>query len=391
MEVEIKLPDIGEGISEGEIIRWLVKEGDYVKQFQPIVEVLTVKVNVEIPSPYNGKIVKILAKEKEVVRVGSPIAIIEVEEIRKEIKKEEKPVIAQQAVTEKVQKEILATPAVRKLARELGVDLTKVKGTGPSGRITEEDVRRYYEESKKVEVKEVVEVRKLEERIPITGIRRMIAEKMVKAQRNAAIVTHMDEFDVTELVKIREELKVEAEKLGVKLTYLPFIIKATIKALKKHPKFNANIDDERNELVIKKYYNIGIATATEQGLLVPVIKDADKKGILELAKEIEDLSERARQGKLKVEEVTGGTFTITNIGILGGTFATPILNYPEVAILGVFKIKKKPWVVDGKIEIRDIMTLAISFDHRVIDGAEAAIFLNEVAKYLEKPYLLYID
>jgi len=201
----------------------------------------------------------------------------------------------------------------------------------------------------------------------------------------------MDEFDVTELVKIREELKVEAEKLGVKLTYLPFIIKATIKALKKHPKFNANIDDERNELVIKKYYNIGIATATEQGLLVPVIKDADKKGILELAKEIEDLSERARQGKLKVEEVTGGTFTITNIGILGGTFATPILNYPEVAILGVFKIKKKPWVVDGKIEIRDIMTLAISFDHRVIDGAEAAIFLNEVAKYLEKPYLLYID
>jgi Pyruvate/2-oxoglutarate dehydrogenase complex, dihydrolipoamide acyltransferase (E2) component, and related enzymes len=385
MEVEVKLPDIGEGISEGEIIRWLVKEGDYVKQFQPIVEVLTVKVNVEIPSPYNGKIIKILAKEKEVVRVGSPIAIIEVEEI----KKEEKPAISiQQVSTETVQKEILATPAVRKLARELGVDLTKVKGTGPGGRITEEDVRKYYEESKKLEVKEVVEIKKVEERIPITGIRRMIAEKMVKAQKSAAIVTHMDEFDATELVKVREELKNEAEKLGIKLTFLPFIIKAVIKALKKYPKFNAIMDDERNELVIKKNYNIGIATATEQGLVVPVIKDADKKSIFELAKEIEDLSAKAREGKLKVEEVTGGTFSITNIGVLGGIFATPILNYPEVAILGVFKIKKKPWIVDGKIEIRDIITLTLSFDHRVIDGAEAAMFLNEIAKYLEKPYLL---
>jgi len=331
------------------------------------------------------KLSKILAKEKEVVRVGSPIAIIEVEEI----KKEEKPAISiQQVSTETVQKEILATPAVRKLARELGVDLTKVKGTGPGGRITEEDVRKYYEESKKLEVKEVVEIKKVEERIPITGIRRMIAEKMVKAQKSAAIVTHMDEFDATELVKVREELKNEAEKLGIKLTFLPFIIKAVIKALKKYPKFNAIMDDERNELVIKKNYNIGIATATEQGLVVPVIKDADKKSIFELAKEIEDLSAKAREGKLKVEEVTGGTFSITNIGVLGGIFATPILNYPEVAILGVFKIKKKPWIVDGKIEIRDIITLTLSFDHRVIDGAEAAMFLNEIAKYLEKPYLL---
>jgi len=202
------------------------------------------------------------------------------------------------------------------------------------------------------------------------------------------MVTHMDEADVTELVRIREYLKEEAEKLGIKLTYLPFIIKAAILALKKYPKFNAAIDDEKKELVIKKYYNIGIAVATDQGLIVPVIKDADSKSLFELAKEIEVLSEKARQGKLSIDEVTGSSFSITNIGPIGGTFATPILNYPDVAILGVMKIKKKPWIVKDKIEIRDIMTLVLTFDHRVIDGAEAALFTNEIISILENPYRL---
>jgi len=401
MPKEILLPDIGEGISEGEIVRWLVKEGDVVKMFQPIVEVLTVKVKVEIPSPYTGKIVKILAKEKEVVKVGKPLALIEVEgevetKPKEEIKKEEVKTTIQAQIPEvkEAPKEILATPAVRRLARELGVDLTKVKGTGPGGRITEEDVRRYAEkkeevvEAKAIKVEEKVAKVELEERIPITGIRRMIAERLSKTARTAVIVTHMDECDVTELVKIREALKQEAEKRGVKLTFLPFIIKAVIKALKEYPIFNASVDEEKNEIVIKKYYNIGIATATDEGLIVPVIKNADKKGLFELAKEIEDLSERARKGNLKVEEVLGSTFSITNIGPLGGTFATPILNGQDVAILGVGKIKKRPVVIEDKIEIRDILTLSLSFDHRIIDGAQAAMFTNEIMKYLEKPYLL---
>lgn len=400
MPKEILLPDIGEGVSEGEIVKWLVKEGDYVKMFQPIVEVLTVKVKVEIPSPYNGKIVKILAKEKEVVRVGKPIALIETEEVIPETKPKEeakpKEELRQVEIPKEVaeeKKEILATPAVRRLARELGVDLSKVKGTGPGGRILEEDVRRYAEEMKKHEVKPVeVKAEKvaLEERIPITGVRRMIAEKLSKTVKTAVLVTHMDECDVTELVKIREELKQEAEKRGVKLTFLPFIIKAVIKALQTYPLFNASVDEEKNELVIKKYYNIGIATATDQGLIVPVIKEADKKGLFELAKEIEELTEKARKGTLKIEEVIGSTFSITNVGPIGGVFATPILNNPDVAILGIGKIKKRPWVVENRIEIRDILTLFLSFDHRVIDGAQAAQFMNEVMKYLEKPYLLLI-
>jgi len=395
VEKQLILPDIGEGISEGEIIRWLVKEGDYVKQFQPIVEVLTVKVNVEIPSPYNGKITKILAKEKEVVRVGTPIALIEVEGVIEEKVKERKAeALPQPTVQSPEQKqakpttEILATPAVRRLARELGVDLSSIKGTGPGGRITEDDVRNFAKVQQTVEKAKVV-IKEREERIPISGIRRLIAEKMSLANTKAAMVTHMDETDVTELVKIREILKDEAEKSGIKLTYLPFIIKAVIYALKKYPKFNAGIDDDKKELVIKKYYNIGIATATDQGLIVPVIKDADTKNLFELAKEIETLSEKARQGKLSIEEVTGSSFSITNVGPLGGTYATPILNYPDVAILGVLKIKKRPWVVGDKIEIRDIMTLALTFDHRVIDGAEAAIFMNEIISILEKPYKLF--
>lgn len=399
VERQITLPDIGEGISEGEIIRWLVKEGDQVKQFQPIVEVLTVKVNVEIPSPFNGKIKKILAKEKEVVKVGSPIAIVEVEGVVEEKPKEEKrheetTVAAAQIVEQKpakAQTEVLATPAVRRLARELGVDLSLVKGTGPGGRITEEDVKKFAESKQKIEVPKVAPPVAKEERIPISGIRRMIADKMALAHSKAAMVTHMDEADVTELVKIRESLKIEAEKLGVKLTFLPFIVKAAIYALKKYPKFNAAIDDEKKEIVIKKYYNIGIAVATDQGLIVPVIKNADSKNIFELAKEIEELSEKARQGKLSIDEVTGSSFSITNVGPIGGTFATPILNYPDVAILGILKIKKRPWVIGEKIEIRDVMTLVLTFDHRVIDGAEAAVFMNEIISVLENPYKLLIS
>ncbi len=398
MQREIILPDIGEGVSEGEIVKWLVKEGDVVKQFQPIVEILTVKVKVEIPSPYSGKLIKILAKEKEVVRVGKPIAIVETEEappVAKEEAKKREEVVREELIREEAV-EVLATPKVRKLARELGVDLKLVKGTGPGGRILEEDVRNFAEEMKKklevkpelrVEVKpELREV--LEERVPIVGIRRMIAENLVRVRNTAVMVTTMDECDVTELVKVREELKQEAEKKNIKLTYLPFIVKAVIKALKAYPVFNASVDEEKNELVIKKYYNIGIAVATEEGLIVPVIKEVDKKGLFEIAKEIEELSEKARTGKLKLEEVRGSTFSITNIGPIGGLFSTPVLNPPDVAILGVGRIKKKPWVVENRIEIRDILTLSLTFDHRVIDGAQAAQFLNEVMKYLEKPYLL---
>jgi len=402
---EFRLPDVGEGVAEGEVVKWLVKEGEAVKENQPLVEVMTDKVNVEIPSPKKGTILKLMAKEGEVVKVGQPLlSITEASEQTITAKTQPASVPPQPKPTPSTppppaarptQKphEILATPATRKLARDLGIDLALVQATGPAGRITEEDVQRFKQVGRvasQVTI-QVVGPRGAEERVPFRGIRRKVAEHMVKSKSTAAQVTHVDEIDMTEIVQLREKAKAAAEKRGVKLTYLPFIVKALIPALKQYPYLNATLDEEKAEIVLKKYYNLGIATDSEQGLVVPVLKDAEHKSITQLSSEIASLSEKARAGQLALDDVQGSTFTITNVGGIGGVFATPIINFPEVAILGVHKITKRPVVKDNQIVIRDMTYLSLSFDHRVLDGAMAARFMVAVKQYLEDPKLLLLE
>ena len=382
MAFEFKFPDIGEGLTEGEIVRWLVKEGDEVKEGQPLVEVETDKALAEIPSPRTGTILKILAKEKEVVKVGQVIVVIgekgeavaappvkpksvgvvgELEEAPEEapaavpaarIKAEPtKPAL--------VSEHALAAPSVRALARELGVDINKVQGTGPEGRVLEKDVRQFAEGKAKPaeEVKEIKKARKYDlygsvERIPLRGVRRSIAKAMVKSKYTAPHVTAMDEADVTELWKIREKEKKVAEDKGIKLTILPFVIKAIIAGLIEHPYLNATLDEESEEIILKKYFNIGLATDTPEGLMVPVVKNAKEKSIFELAQESAQLAEKARNRTIDLADLKGGTFTITNYGAVRGTYGTPIINYPEVAILGIGRIQDMPVARNGKVVVR---------------------------------------
>jgi pyruvate dehydrogenase E2 component (dihydrolipoamide acetyltransferase) len=400
---KIKLPDIGEGIAEGEIVRWLVKEGDEVKQFQSLVEVLTDKATVEIPSPYSGRVKKLLARVGERIRVGSPIAEIEIEggeapageKVEEAVKVEEKPQAAAQAIEvgEKARQTIRAPPSVRRLAQELGVDLSLVKGTGPGGIITKEDVMRFYEENIKrqkqearVAVQETVGARPVE-RIPLRGIKRRMAERMIEAKARIPHVYLAEEVDATELVRLRENLKQIAESKGVKLTFLPLVIKAVVKALKEYPLLNSTLDYEKGEIIVKKYYNIGIAVDTEQGLVVPNIKDADKKGLFQIAREIEELASKAREGKVGLEDIRDGTFTITNIGSIGSTIGFPIINYPESAILGIHRIVRRPGYYEDRLEPRYYMNISLSFDHRFIEGGYAARFLASLKRYLENPLL----
>ena len=414
MPRDFKLPDLGEGVAEGEIVKWLVSEGESIKEDQPMVEVMTDKATVQIPSPFTGKVGKILAKEGETVKVGATVVILEggAGESTQQIKQTppapqqvQKPETRATLETERV----VATPSTRKLARELNVEIEKVKGTGPGGRVTDDDVRRVA--SSKQELKEVaVSAQKeapsgrvvsqaelgpsatpREERTPLRGIRRRIAEKMTKSLQMSAQVTHIDEVDFTQLITLRERLKPLAESKAVKLTFMPFIMKAVVAALHEFPYFNASIDDEKQEIIVKHYYNIGFATDTPSGLIVPVVKDVDRKGLLTLAKEITDLSAKARDGKIAVEEIQGGTFTITNIGTLGGIGSTPIINVPEVSILGVHKIQKRPVVRENQIVIRDIANVALTFDHRLVDGADAARFTSKIIEILENPGLLMLE
>jgi pyruvate dehydrogenase E2 component (dihydrolipoamide acetyltransferase) len=417
MAYEFKFPDIGEGLTEGEIVRWLVKEGDEVKEGQPLVEVETDKALAEIPSPRTGMILKILAKEKEIVKVGQVIVVFgekgealaapppkpksvgvvgELEEAP-----EEAPSVvakAEPVKTALVSEHAMATPAVRALAKELGVDINKVQGTGPEGRVLEKDIRQFAESKEKPAEpeKKIAKVKKYDlygyvDRIPLRGVRRSIAKAMVKSKYTAPHVTAMDEADVTMLWKIREKEKKAAEKKGIKLTILPFIVKAVIAGLSEHPYLNASLDDENEEIVLKKYFNIGFATDTPEGLMVPVVKNAKDKSILQLAEELTRLAAKARDRSIDLADLKGGTFTISNYGALGGIYATPIINYPEVAILGVGKIKDTPVVRNGKLVVRKILSLSLSFDHRVVDGGEGARFLNTVIARLEDPDLILLE
>jgi len=398
MTFDFKLPDIGEGVAEGEILKWMAKEGDQIKEDQPLVEITTDKVNVQIPAPRSGKVLQILAKEGDVAKVGQTIMVIDDGSSGgTPSTPSPAPRPTQAAPAAPLQQSsgslqaVLATPATRRLARELGVEISLVKGTGPQGRITDDDVKGLAAASRPGPAAMVSQTSAAttavssakEELVPLRGIRRKISERMLQSLQTTAQVTHVDEADMTELVQLREAFKGSAEKRGVHLTYMPFIIKALIPALKEFPYVNSSLDEQAGNIVLKKYYNIGIATDTEQGLVVPVVRDADRKDIFELAGEIDKLADKARHGQLSLEEVRGSTFTITNVGAIGGLFATPIVNIPEVAILGLHKIAKRPVVRDGKIEIRDTTYLSLSFDHRVVDGAYAARFTSRVIETIQ--------
>lgn len=389
MPFDFVLPDLGEGITEGEIRKWLVKEGDAIEEHQSVLEVETDKAIVEVPSPKKGKVLKINKDIDDIAKVGEVLMTIaeEGETVEEKPKAAERPKsVSVVGVLPEEEEEILATPAVRALAKEKGVKLETIKGSGPGGSIIRDDVIEASEKAKKAE-----DQYGTIERIPLRGLRRTIAKNLILSQRTTAFVTGMDEADITDLWNLREKEKKSLLEKGIHLTFLPFFIKAVQHALIEHPLLNASVDEEKEEIIIKKYYNFGIAVDTPDGLMVPVIKDADKKTILELAKEIQELSQKARERKIKLEEMRGSTFTITNYGHFGGTFATPIINYPDVAILGTGKISDKPWVREGQIVIRKILPLSLTFDHRVTDGVDSARFLSKVIKYLEDPALLFIE
>ena len=435
MALEFKLPDIGEGVAEGEIVRWMVEVGATVEEDQPMVEVMTDKATVEIPSPAAGSILEIRAQEGETVPVGDVIVVIGAEGASAGsssgassapaqapastsangggLAAPPKPPPAAAPVTGGGR--VLATPATRKLARQLGADIAQIRGTGPRGRITRDDVRHFVEGAPAAAPPQPMAIPTppptqvpvappmqpqyapppaagTEERVPIRGMRKRISEAMRRSKDTAAHFTYVDELDFTNLKELRTGAKAIGESRGVKITYMPFIMKAVVAALKRFPNLNSNFDDERQELVVKGSYNIGFATDTDQGLIVPVVKDVDRKSIFHIAQEMAELISRARAGKSQLDDLQGGTFTITNAGNIGGLFATPIINYPEVAILGVHKLRRVPVVLeDDQIAIRDMMNLSISLDHRVIDGAEGARFMNELIKFLEDPKLLLLE
>jgi pyruvate dehydrogenase E2 component (dihydrolipoamide acetyltransferase) len=392
---EFKFPDVGEGIAEGEIVRWLVKEGDSVKEDQDLVEVETDKALLTLNSPYTGKVTKLHGKEGDIVKVGDILTTFDAGGEKPTIQAEKQDAgtvvgtLSDNEVVEVVHP-VQATPAIRLLAKQMRLDLATVKGTGPGGRITKEDVERARTKTAQQTNAETDAYGSVE-KIPLRGIRRTVAKRMAEASKRVAEVTIWEDADITELERVRARERRIAEEKGVRLTYLPFIIKAVIPALNAHPYFNASLDEGAEAIVLKKYFNIGIAVDTPDGLIVFVIKDADKKNILDLAKETAALADKARLRKIDLHELKGSTFTITNYGVVGASYGTPIINYPEVAILGLGKIEDRPVVRNGEIAIRKMMPLSLAFDHRVIDGVEAGRFLGVVIQHLEDPNLIPIE
>ncbi|SDJ68278.1 pyruvate dehydrogenase E2 component (dihydrolipoamide acetyltransferase) [Halovenus aranensis] len=507
MAFEFELPDVGEGIAEGEIVAWHVSPGDTVEEDQVMADVETDKAVVDLPAPVTGTLLDLHAEEGEMVPVGDVVATIDVDgdgEVTEETPSEDtatEEVAATETAADSEPDQdaleastgdgrVFAPPNVRRLAREEGVDITTVEGTGPSGRITESDVRaaangeeqtttsavtprddgdtatQSTSETTTATTQTTVETadrdqtlatpatRKIaeeegidldtvptdktrdgkafveEEDIrafleaeeasaetsagadtattsagvetatptpqevttePYRGVRRTIGQQMEESKYTAPHVTHHDTADVSELVETRDELKARAEAEGITMTYMPFVIKAIVAALKEYPMLNSELDEEAEEIQYKHYYNIGIAVATDAGLMVPVVKDADDKGMLQLSSEVNELASKARNREVSPDELQGSTFSITNFGAFGGEYATPIINYPETAILGLGEIKQRPVVEDGEVVAKHTLPLSLTIDHRVIDGAEAAQFCNTVMEYLENPTLLLLE
>lgn len=430
MAFEFKLPDIGEGIHEGEIVKWFVKPGDEVKEDDILLEVQNDKAVVEIPSPVEGKILELKVAEGTVAVVGDVLITIDYdgeipasahghhdEEEDAAPQQETKEVEVSKETTSEVDesRRIIAMPSVRKYAREKGIDIRKVAGSGDNGRILKVDIDNFgtaapKEVSEETDAPELKEAKvtstaaekkaikpyeaaygELETREKMSGIRRAISNAMVNSKHTAPHVTLMDEVDVTDLVLHRKKFKGVAAEKGIKLTYLPYVVKALTSALREYPTLNASIDDVNEEVVYKHYYNIGIAADTEKGLLVPVVKDADRKSIFKISSEINELATSARDGKLAPDKMKGGSCTITNIGSAGGQWFTPVINHPEVAILGIGRIAEKAVVKNGEVVVAPVLALSLSFDHRLIDGATAQNALNHIKRLLNDPQLLVME
>jgi pyruvate dehydrogenase E2 component (dihydrolipoamide acetyltransferase) len=465
----IQLPELGEGVTEGELVKWLVKPGDKIVADQAIAEMMTDKATVEVPSPASGIVRELKGKEGDVVEVGQVLITLDSEGDAAaaapaapagasatknpsgasakaapastagnaspspsaapalQAKKSETATTgtapqgsrasshaggngaSQEIYPPVADTKVLATPSTRRLAREMGVDINVMKGSGLAGRVTRDDVTSggtsagggasagasSYQAPAMARPSYQGPAGAAEERVAIRGIRKKIAENMQMAKQIIPHITIADEANITQLVTMREELKAMSEKTGVKVTYLPFVMKAMIAAMREFPMFNASIDDAAQEIVYKKYFNLGFAADTPNGLVVPVIKNADQKTIAQLGKEIAELGKKARDGKLALDDMRGATTTITNIGSFGGTFATPIINHPEVAILGMYKIQDKPVVKKGvngmEIDVIKSMNFTITADHRLIDGAIAVRFLQAFIARIENPGVLMLD
>lgn len=421
MEKTFYFPDVGEGIAEGEVLQWLVSVGDVIKEDQPLVEVETDKAVVSLPSPFSGKVICIQAASGTTIPVGAALVTVETEPpgVETVVKKtdtqstkkdggsvvgvlkesEDEFVLPAnlKAPIKKEQHSIRAIPSVRILAKSLGVDLEALVGSGPDGRILREDVEHAAKPTVEEGMKPLASDSRGDstalgpvERIPFRGVRRSAAKAVIQSSQTVAPVTFVDDADITQLERVRLAKKDLTEEKGYKLTYLPFIIKSVVAGLKAYPFLNACLDEVQNEVILKKYYNIGIAVDTPEGLMVFVIKNADQKSILDLAEEISHLTQKAYARTIALSELKGGTFTLTNYGVIGGIYGTPIINYPEVGILGLGKITDKPVVRNGEIVIRKILPLSLTFDHRVIYGAESARFMNTVIQHLEDPDLLLV-
>ncbi|CAH0263043.1 dihydrolipoamide acetyltransferase family protein [Peribacillus sp. NPDC101481] len=451
MAFQFRLPDIGEGIHEGEIVKWFVKPGDKIQEDDVLCEVQNDKAVVEIPSPVEGTVEEILVQEGTVAVVGDVLVTFDAPgyenlqfkgdhgeeakaegeknteaqvqataEAGQEVKKEAAPVQensgvtgagAQPQVEADPSRRIIAMPSVRKYAREQGVNIREISGSGDNGRIMKEDIDAFkngktapqqpaaQSEASQQNDTETTEKQKVsipegqypETREKMSGMRKAIAKAMVKSKQTAPHVTLMDEVDVTLLVAHRKKFKEIAAEKGIKLTFLPYVVKALTSALREFPMLNTSFDDEASEIIHKHYYNIGIAADTDKGLLVPVVKDADRKSTFAISQEINELATKARDGKLAPNEMKGASCSITNIGSAGGQWFTPVINHPEVAILGIGRIAEKAIVRDGEIIAAPVLALSLSFDHRMIDGATAQHALNHIKKLLNDPELLLME
>lgn len=455
MAFEFKLPDIGEGVVEGEIVKWLVKPGDSVEVDQPMVEVMTDKATVVIPSPKKGVIKETRGAEGAMVEVHSVLVVIEeggaaasppAPAPQKPTPAPTPPPVARVAPGPAItvtpvpppapapipmpapvapngnggyrpEAPVLAAPATRRLARELNIDLSRVPGSGPAGRVTSADVRQaataysqppapapvamtvptliptqtpaVRSQAPKAAITQALEP--ADERVPVRGLRRRIWENMAQSAFTAAHFTFVEECDGTEMVKLRERFNQKLESTEDKFSYLPFIVKAVVASLKRFPALNAHVDDDNMEFVKRSNFHIGIAVASERGLVVPVVRHADRRSLLDLSREIKRLADAVRNNALTTDDLGGSTFTITSLGKDGGIFATPIINYPEVAIMGVHKMVKRPVVKDDQVVVREMMNLSLSFDHRLIDGHIGAAFTYAVIKLLESPDLLMME
>jgi pyruvate dehydrogenase E2 component (dihydrolipoamide acetyltransferase)/2-oxoisovalerate dehydrogenase E2 component (dihydrolipoyl transacylase) len=414
--MDFRVPELGEGVYEAELVSWLVKPGESVKRGQNLMEVLTDKATMEVPAPFAGTIAALHAEPGQQIKVGDLVlsytpAGQAAEKVIRAV--EEKPATAERALVSEITPRegdgkaamlapphpgvtIKAAPSVRQLARKLGLDLAQVRGTGPQGRILIDDLTAHVKAAMTREERPAAppppDYGTPGTRIKLIGLRRKIAEHMVLSKRTIPHYSYVDECDVTDLVRMRESLRETFAQAGVKLTYLAFLVRAAVAALKEVPIANSSLDEAAGEIVLHDRYHIGVAVATPGGLIVPVVRDADRKDLVQIAREIERLSSEARTGKTRLEDLRGSTFTITSIGGIGGLISTPVINHPEVAILGIGKVVKRP-VYDpaGNLRPADLVYLSFSFDHRVLDGAVGAAFANALIRRLQNPATLLLS